>query len=49
MNLLVKFHNEDKLTQDPKSVDLVPDYKQNYYCLLFKNLDRYNHHILICF
>lgn len=48
-NLLVKFHYEDKLIQDPKSVDLVPDYKQNYYCLSFKNFDCCNHRILTCF
>lgn len=46
-NLLTEFHDEDKLTLDPKSVDLRPDCKQNDYCLSLKNLNYFGQSILI--
>lgn len=47
-NLLMKFHDEDKLTLDPKSVDLVLGCKQNDCCLLFTNLYCFGLRIPIC-
>jgi len=44
----MKFHDEDKLTLDPESVDLVLGYKQNDCFLSFKNFNCFDQRIPIC-